>query len=169
MKKANLSLGQEVTLEQVLLQRDQRVHLIRQLSDQYPQHSILSFKLNIPGPIKNNDTIKAVFNEGLNALPSHPVKQVVANYLAGGPEAILVYTMSPSALKQQMVTLEETHPLGRLFDCDVESIKRQDLGYSGRQCLICDQQAQVCGRSRTHSVDQLIAKIEEIIDYSNLF
>lgn len=166
MNKANLRVGQEVTLEQVLHQRDQRVHLTRQLKEKYPHHSILSFKLNIPGPIKNNETIKAVFNEGLKALPTNSINQVTADYLIGGPEAIFVYTISAKDLKLKMVEIEENHPLGRLFDCDVESIKRQDLNIPARQCLICDQKAQVCGRSRTHSVDQLINKIEELIGES---
>ena len=57
--------------------------------------------------------------------------------------------------------LEDSVALGRLFDIDViqtdgMKISRTDLGFSTRKCLICNQEAFVCSRARTHSVKELL-------------
>lgn len=56
---------------------------------------------------------------------------------------------------------EERHLLGRLFDFDVlrpdgTKVSRQELGFPERTCLICSSPAFICGRSRTHSAQELI-------------
>lgn len=65
--------------------------------------------------------------------------------------------------------MEETHPLGRLFDVDVydeagSGISREELGSPVRKCLICEKDAKLCGRSRSHTVKELYERIESIID-----
>ncbi len=71
-------------------------------------------------------------------------------------------------VKKITVDLEENHPLGRLFDIDVydadgAAVSRQELGVPGRKCLICHEDAKACGRSRTHSVEELQRRVYEII------
>ena len=60
--------------------------------------------------------------------------------------------------------LEEASPLGRLFDLDVSDETGRTLSRSAdRRCLLCSNSARVCGRSRTHSVQQLQEKTESIL------
>ena len=58
--------------------------------------------------------------------------------------------------------------MGRLFDMDVlcpdgKKVDRQELGREGRKCLICGGPAQVCARSRAHTVSELQEKTWEIL------
>ena len=70
-----------------------------------------------------------------------------------------------------MVALEERHPYWRLADLDVlwleagevQSISREALGYPRRRCFLCDKEAKLCGRSRTHSVEAIQQKINELV------
>ena len=66
------------------------------------------------------------------------------------------------------IDIEETHPLGRLFDMDVydktgNGISREQLGAPPRRCLLCGQGAKSCGRSRSHTIEELYARVEDII------
>jgi holo-ACP synthase len=85
-----------------------------------------------------------------------------------GPEALLVVDAGALELKQAMTRLEEEHALGRLWDLDVidprlGAISRKALGVPARRCLLCDEEAHACGRSRSHSLQELQNAIEEII------
>ena len=67
-------------------------------------------------------------------------------------------------IKKLMTTMEETHILGRLFDIDVLDANGQKLSRDmPRRCLLCDKQAQICARSRRHSVSELTAKIAAML------
>lgn len=160
----NIRDGIPITLEEVLDQREARVSRIEQLKNEYPNHAILSLKLNIPGPIKNNHLIQTIFNRALESLSDFKVlfSEINTN-LKTGPEAFMVFEMSHSDLKQALIKIEENHPLGRLFDMDVVGVNRKGLGYSARKCLICDEPAVDCGRSRKHTVDELLDDIEELV------
>ena len=57
-----------------------------------------------------------------------------------GPEALYAVDTSGIALKMRLVELENTHPLGRVWDFDPiiarhGGLSRQDLGYLARRCL----------------------------------
>ena len=54
--------------------------------------------------------------------------------------------------------LQEVSPLGR-----------EELGLPPRKCLLCENEARVCMRARTHTTEELLAKIEEMVNnYINL-
>ena len=67
---------QEVTLEQVLQNRDARAAAQQHLLSQY-QKPLLSYSLNIPGPVKNSPLIRRTFREGLAALQAQIPKELV--------------------------------------------------------------------------------------------
>jgi holo-ACP synthase CitX len=86
-----------------------------------------------------------------------------------GYEAFFSVTSEPDPVKALMIELEDQDRTGRLFDIDVirsdgSKISREDLGKPGRTCLLCEKPAQVCGRSRTHSVDDLVKEITGILN-----
>jgi holo-ACP synthase/triphosphoribosyl-dephospho-CoA synthase len=72
------------------------------------------------------------------------------------------------ALKTLALHIEETHPLGRLFDLDVldgeGKITRTALGAGERKCLVCGGGAFACGRSRAHRVEELAAAVIHIME-----
>ena len=57
----------EITLEQVLLARDRRVQCQQALHRQYGG-TLLSFTMNIAGPVKDTPLVRLAFRAGLAAL-----------------------------------------------------------------------------------------------------
>ena len=45
----------------------------------------------------------------------------------------------------------------------IEAIGREDIGLAPRRCLLCAQPARVCMRAHTHTQEELLAKIEEMV------
>lgn len=85
-----------------------------------------------------------------------------------GPEALFAVAADPESLKRACVDLETRHPLGRLWDIDVVAstgtVSRKDVGLPARRCILCDQPAHACARSRAHDVGELLAAIEAAFD-----
>lgn len=57
--------------------------------------------------------------------------------------------------------------MARLYDLDVRSKDkvwtRSDLGAPARLCFLCEQDAKSCARSRRHSVEDMLAWIEQLL------
>jgi holo-ACP synthase len=86
-----------------------------------------------------------------------------------GPEAIYVVDVDAELLKAAAAELEDEHPLGRLWDLDVIApgqrvLSRKQLGLPARRCLLCERPAFECGRTRRHSLKELIAVIQRIVN-----
>lgn len=155
--------GNPISLSEILNQKDKRVNLIDELIKQYPNYSVLSFKLNIPGPIKNNSLIQMIYDEGILVLQNFRIIDYLSfRDLDTGPEALIIINELPQSLKKRMIAIEENHPLGRIFDLDVISQNRDMLGFKRRQCLICHKPAIECSRSQAHPLEDLLKKIESI-------
>lgn len=167
-------VGDQPSLGQVLENRESRSHFHQQLSQKFPNNTIISFQLNIPGPVKNNASILSVFHQGIKLIDVAiakaeltPVYFKEINQITG-PEAFYVVSTDLKTVKTIMLSIEEDDHLGRLFDIDVlawdlNSLSRQDLGFPPRTCFVCSMDAKICGRNRTHTLDELLAHIEQII------
>jgi holo-ACP synthase/triphosphoribosyl-dephospho-CoA synthase len=87
---------------------------------------------------------------------------------AAGRGAFIAADTEGLCLKKLAVHIEETHPLGRLFDIDVlgegGKISRSALGVEERKCLVCEDSAFVCGRSRAHGVEALTGAVLTIME-----
>jgi len=74
-------------------------------------------------------------------------------------------------VKRLMTAIEESGPLGRLFDIDVlrrdgMKISREDIGLPKRTCLICGKPALLCSRSAAHPMEEVVRRTEQIMrDY----
>jgi holo-ACP synthase len=160
----------EVTLEEMLLARERRVVKQKEMLTTYLV-PLISYQVNIPGPLKRTPLSIRIFDEGLQALNramvtehlTPIVKQI--QYPVTGPEAIIAVSCVAAALKRIVTRIEDDHSLGRLFDLDVigldgKALSREMLGMSRRKCFLCAEDAYVCGRSRRHSVDDLTLKIQ---------
>jgi holo-ACP synthase len=163
----------EVTLEEVLRNRESRVQLQRDAVLTFGR-PLVSVTLVSPGPVKDTQSARKVMTHALRALMkamadrSWKVLNWEVRFDPTGPEALLVVNAEARKLKQVMTRLEEEHPLGRLWDLDVidpllGAISRKTLGLTARRCLLCAEEAHACGRSRAHSLQELQNAIEEII------
>ena len=118
----------EITLEQVLLARDRRVLRQRALAARYGG-TLLSFTMNIAGPVKDAPLVRLAFQAGLAALDrdlGQPVHRELIQAPAG-PEALLVYDRPAPWVKERCLLLEEREAVGRLYDLDVLSPEGEKL------------------------------------------
>ena len=161
--------GQEVVLTDMLACRERRVNTQNAYIQKY-HCPVISFCMNIPGPIKTNDKIKKAFLSGKEALFDALQKEniLVLSQIEfddkTGNEIILAVDYPADKIKKLTTEIEETHPFGRLFDMEVigtdgEKLSRGDY----RKCLISGCQAQECARTRKHTVAAMQAKIEEML------
>lgn len=161
--------GVPVTLPEMLACREIRYRLQQKYLAEY-QTTLVSFCLNIPGPIKTSPELRKVFDCGLAAVCSSLQEggfKILARqecHERTGDEFLLAVNGSAEEIKRLMTDIEEDHPLGRLFDIDVLTAAGQKLSRPlPRRCLICQEQAQVCASRRLHSVAAMTAKIENIL------
>lgn len=162
--------GINVTITDMMNCRDRRVSIQNELISKYDK-PVLSFCMNIPGPVKTNELIRKAFDSGkaelLKALSAHNITILHTEefHEPSGDELIMALNAPAEDIKTLATEIEESHPLGRLFDMDVigtDSMKLSRGTY--RKCIICGCQAQECARSRKHSVEELQAKIEELLN-----
>ena len=148
--------------------RERRARCQRRLLDRYGL-PLISFTLNIPGPVKRNALIERAYRYGLGLLRAsfRPLYTAEA-ILDTGCEALLVVQGDPAALKKRAAGVEDADELGRLFDIDVldaqgRQMSREALGLEARACLLCGRAAHVCARSRAHDAAALFARAQQII------
>lgn len=162
----------EVSLTEMLEAREKRAWQQRELLRR--GRTMICFTMNIAGPIKNSPLIGSGYDLGKRLLLGQlDVAGVAVSDFEEvrektGNECILLVDAEPLIVKAITAELEDHAPIGRLFDMDVlrpdgSKVERQELGLPGRKCLLCGESAQVCARSRKHSVAELQAKTREIL------
>jgi len=160
------------TLDEILAAKEKRAAYQTFLLEKY-NSTVIAFKLNIPGAVKNGEMFKEIFEEGkkelLEQLTSHKLEPRFEKtiYKITGAESFAAISADALKIKSVTTEVEETHPLGRIFDMDVinssgRQIKRSAVGLEKRRCLLCENDAFICARSGKHSIEQLLSKIEEI-------
>lgn len=172
-KESIMLNGTPVELPAMLMAREARAEAQKACQAAHPGCTLISFGLNIPGPVKTNEELRRLFDDGLAAIEEllhglqTPAIAQFTHHAATGDEALLAVQGEPGAIKAATTRLEETHPLGRLFDIDVLASDGYKLSRPvPRRCLLCDAQAQICARSRRHSVEALTTRIAAMLqDY----
>ncbi len=161
--------GIEVTLTDMMQCRESRADLQNRLL-QHWHCPVISFCMNIPGPVKTNVQIRQAFEKGLSclqdSLQAHqiPVLEQILLHEKTGDECIMAVQSSAESIKSLTTDIEESHPFGRLFDMDVLDTNGRKLSRPVfRKCLICGRQAQECSRSRTHSIEEMQKKIQQML------
>lgn len=169
--------GSKPTLDEVLDNREKRVEFLKKLFSLYPECTIISYKLNIPGEVKNNEYISQIFEIGLNHITSYVKYEKWESVyskkinLRTGPEYFGVISVLPLAVKEKMTSIEENVILGRLFDIDViykenenlYYVERREIGYPNRKCFICNSDAKLCASRRTHSILEIHKSMGNLI------
>ncbi|WP_320129508.1 citrate lyase holo-[acyl-carrier protein] synthase [uncultured Sphaerochaeta sp.] len=153
-----------VSLQDILQAREERVFLQLSLIREN-KTPLVSCTMNIPGSEKNSLLIQTCFNEGMGELANKfwPVLHLVLTRTRmTGPEAYFLVLGDTDLmnLKRKLISFEETYAIGRWFDLDLKdseglAISRSTVGLKERSCLLCDQSAKECGRSRKHSSEEL--------------
>lgn len=172
-------MNRYVELEEMLQFRELKVRIQEELREKYKGLVTMALAMNIPGPVKTSPDILLAFEEGTRALEQAVsdsgirVKEMAGvSENAGFMKFYALDSVDFAAVKDLSVRLEETHPLGRLWDIDVYniegfSVSRESLCAPARKCLICERTAKGCARNRTHSVEELMDKVEGMIrDYT---
>lgn len=174
MKHELWTSGNCVSLEEILNARENRVQIQQKMLQKAPT-CLLSFTLNIPGPVKVFPYTKwayevgsSIISKGVSLLNGDVLEQFEAKNETGW-EGFFALNLPPEEIKTYLLEQEEHHPLGRLFDFDVlrtdgSKLSRQELGFPERTCLLCGNPAFLCGRSRTHSAQELLAKEIELME-----
>lgn len=168
--------GHYSDLEEVLAFREHVYGIQRNFLKNMEQGCLVSFGMNIPGPVKTNSQIWKAYRLGRKKIEKR-IRELGAEIRADASVEIKsglasVYLLGVSdayAIKREMVKLEETYPLGRLFDIDVIgrdglSVSRSQLGMVPRKCLLCDREAKLCARSRRHCIEDLQQAVCALLD-----
>ena len=174
MKQELWNSGKDVSMAKILDARENRVQIQQEMLQKSPS-CLLSFTLNIPGPVKVFPYTKwtyevgiSIILKGISLLNGVIIEQKEVKKDTGW-EAFFTLNLHPEDMKAYLLEQEEQHPLGRLFDFDIlradgSKLSRQELGFWERTCLLCGNPAFLCSRSRTHSAQELLAKEIEIME-----
>ena len=160
----------EISLEQLLESRDARGRVQRAMLEENPLSTLVCLTVVMPGSVKRNEDSLAVARAATLALEeAFPGCEIVRRDLPTGYEAYLLTPLSPLTTKSITCSIEETHPLGRLFDLDVMGrdgvpVDRSEVGLPPRRCLLCGKGARECMRARTHSIEELTGHIHEMVN-----
>ena len=166
-------MERDVTLMEMLDAREARAGRQRELLAEY-RCPLISFSLNIAGPVKNGPVLRRAFREGLvrleAALAARGLSPLHREEIdrPTGCEALWAVDGPGRAIKELCTAIEDGDALGRLFDLDVlapggEKWGREQLGLSPRPCLVCGQPGKGCASRRLHSVEELQARTQAIL------
>ena len=159
----------EVTLQEILDARDRRAEAQRQLLKQYAR-PLISFTMNIPGPVKDSPMIRRAFDEGLRMLDDALGEAGIAcvsrqiTHADTGNEFLCAVKASAAAVKEICTRIEDGSPMGRLFDMDVIGLDGQKLARKEeRRCLVCGALGRGCASRRLHSLEELNAAVTRLL------
>ncbi len=155
------------TLSEILQEREERVALQQALLKEH-RAPLISFTMNIAGPVKTSPLIERAFDTGLatleNRLPQEKVLARRIDRLPTGCRAMYAVMTDADFLKTLCTAIEEESSVGRLFDMDVLDtngikLERKNL----RSCLVCGAAGRGCAAGRLHSVEELQTVTAKII------
>ena len=162
MNLNNVITGSPVTSGELRAVRDQRVLKKWELLTPGGEICLVEFSLNIAGTVKTFPFARAAFREEVRELSDRlsrfSVLKTEVYEKNTGDCAFFLLKSQAIQVKKFLVSVEESHPLGRLFNLDVcgpdgISVKRHDLGLLPRTCLVCGEDAHVCAQKKSHSIE----------------
>ena len=179
-----------ITLDELLASRDARHAMQQKLMAEHSGKTLVCLTVVMPGSVKRNQQSLTVARAAVEAMRKAynisddllPETELLTNELkteAGeclverdlntGYEAYLITPLPLLEAKRVAVDIEDTHPLGRLFDIDVIDaqgipVSRDRVGGQPRRCLVCDHEARYCMRMRWHTQEEIWARIKQMTD-----
>lgn len=148
-----------------------------ELLGEYPGYTLLCLTVMLPGSVKRSDVSLKIASAAVSAIRSgFDLVFEELRDLETGYEGYFMVSLPPIEAKKAAVALEDSHPLGRLFDLDVivsgkmpvfpdgvRPLGRQELGLPQRRCLICGKPVRECMRTRAHTTEELLNRISVIL------
>lgn len=168
--EGDFEIKTEATVEDVLLFKEERVRVQETLRTTY-RMPVISFCMNIPGPVKTNERIRRAFETGKAVLREALSEAGIScfseteHHTVAGDEWIAAANAPAATVKTVTERIEDTHPYGRLFDMDVtgpDGVKQSRA--VPRSCLVCGGPAFPCARSRAHGLDALLRAVNRLLE-----
>ena len=165
-----------ITLHELLASRDARHAMQQKLLAEHSGKTLVCLTVVMPGSVKRNRQSLVVAHAAVAAMREafrHGEECLTERDLPTGYEAYLLTPIPPHTAKRKAADIEDTHPLGRLFDIDIilpdgTPLSRQDIGREPRRCLLCGNDARYCMRMRWHTQEEIWSKICSMVDeYEN--
>lgn len=177
-------MKETVSLEDILAAREARVRRQQELLAAWPDAALLCLTVVFPGPVKRDKRSVRVGEAGVTAVREAFATSILFEEirdLETGFEAFFVVDASPQEAKLRACAIEDTHPWGRLMDIDVlidaphslgmtgeepgmtTPLSRATIGLPERRCLLCDRPARECMRARTHTLAELLSRIDALL------
>ena len=179
-----------ITLDELLASRDARHAMQQKLMAEHSGKTLVCLTVVMPGSVKRNQQSLTVARAAVKAMRKAynisddllPETELLTNELKAetgeclverdlntGYEAYLITPLPLLEAKRVAVDIEDTHPLGRLFDIDVIDaqgipVSRDRVGGQPRRCLVCDHEARYCMRMRWHTQEDIWARIKQMTD-----
>ena len=179
-----------ITLDELLASRDARHAMQQKLMAEHSGKTLVCLTVVMPGSVKRNqhslivaraavEAMRKAYNISDDLLPETELltnelkteagECLVERDLNTGYEAYLITPLPLLEAKRVAVDIEDTHPLGRLFDIDVIDaqgipVSRDRVGGQPRRCLVCDHEARYCMRMRWHTQEEIWARIKQMTD-----
>lgn len=133
MSKEAYFSGESIQLSDMLRAREERALRQLHLLKEYPEGSLLSVTMNIPGPIKTSPKLLEAFDIVIKAIQTALADDKICYQLrllpTTGYEYYLITSLPSRDLKLKMIALETELPIGRLMDLDV-LVLQNDLPHS---------------------------------------
>lgn len=169
-----LAANRAVSLPELLSSRESRQ--TRQKAWLARHHcTLISLTMVMPGAVKDTALSRELFCLAWRALETLS-QQLGWSWLAWrclpqetGSEGLIAIDVPAREVKQATLELEESQPLGRLWDIDVLDasgaiLSRRDFSLPTRPCLICPQPAALCAREQKHSTAELLSRMETMLN-----
>ena len=153
---------QEITLTEILAAREERVAIQNALLAEY-KAPVVSFTMNIAGPVKVTDLTHRAFLWGMDQLRlgflqnKMKVRKEFSRSLSTGDEGYFSVDAPAERVKSLCVQIEEGDQyLGRFFDMDVIGLDGCKLERGAeRACIVCGKPGRDCASRRLHTVAEL--------------
>ncbi len=163
----------EITLQQLLQARDDRYARQLALTKDWPDKTLVCLTVVLPGPVKRDARSLTVAEAAVRAIRDvlTPVDKELYD-LETGYEGYFIVDGPLLDVKRACCEIEDEHPLGRLMDIDVlepfgegvAPVSRERVGLEPRRCLLCGRPARECMRAHTHSQEELLNKIDQMLE-----
>lgn len=159
----------EITLDELLASRDARHAMQLQLLAEHPGKTLVCLTVVMPGSVKRNHVSLHVAHAAVEAMRhTFATDDIVQRDLNTGYEAYLLTSLPLLIAKQWAVEIEDSHPMGRLFDIDIIDpdgmpVSRERVGAKPRRCLVCNREARYCMRMRWHTQSEIRQAVERIV------
>ena len=188
-QNSKLKIHSMVTLNELLVSRDSRHAMQQKLLAEHSGKTLVCLTVVMPGSVKRNQQSLIVAHAA--------VEQMIESYELGvrndelgirydelgvrfggclierdletGYEAYLITDLPLLEAKRIAVQIEDSHPLGRLFDIDIIDkngvpVSRDRVGSHPRRCLVCNREARYCMRMRWHTQEEIWERINAMVD-----